>query len=262
MRRGYGHTLREISQQPLTWIETADRVRALSSAIAESLAGVSAIVLTGSGSSFYAAECVAPSLQRRLSLPVSAVPAGLILTHPQSCLPPSGPFLLVSLARSGDSPESRAAVDSVLEFRPQARHLFITCNSEGALATSYRDRPGIRTIVLDEKTDDRSLVMTSSFTNLVLAGHALAGGAAGDGAGGAARTRGWGRPVTGDVAPWAAAPAISFIRAKARGAGCSSVTDRSSATSTSERTPAAVRYLLSTNVPLTLTAARHSCSSA
>jgi tagatose-6-phosphate ketose/aldose isomerase len=189
VRRGYGHTLREISQQPLTWIETADRVRALSSAIAESLAGVSAIVLTGSGSSFYAAECVAPSLQRRLSLPVSAVPAGLILTHPQSCLPPSGPFLLVSLARSGDSPESRAAVDSVLEFRPQARHLFITCNSEGALATSYRDRPGIRTIVLDEKTDDRSLVMTSSFTNLVLAGHALAGGAAGDGAGGAARTR-------------------------------------------------------------------------
>lgn len=176
VRRGYGHTLREIAQQPVTWIETAARMRGLRSLIEECLAGVSAVVLTGSGSSVYAAECVAPSLQRVLGVPVSAVPAGLILTHPESCLPPKGAFLVVSLARSGNSPESRAVVDFLLEERTQARHLFITCNREGALATSYRDRAEVRTIVLDERTDDRSLVMTSSFTNLVLAGRALAGG--------------------------------------------------------------------------------------
>ncbi len=175
VRRGYGHTLREIGQQPVTWIETAARMRELAPLVAESLKGAAAIVLTGSGSSVYAAECVAPCLQHNLGLPVSAVPAGLILTHPDTCLPPSGPFLVVSLARSGNSPESRAVVDFLLESRPQARHLFITCNRDGALATSYRDRTGVRTIVLDEKTDDRSLVMTSSFTNLVLAGRALAG---------------------------------------------------------------------------------------
>ncbi len=175
VRRGYGHTLREIGQQPVTWIETAARMRELVPVIEESLEGAAAIVITGSGSSVYAAECVAPCLQRSLGLPVSAVPAGLILTHPDTCLPPSGRFLVVSLARSGNSPESRAVVDFLLESRPQARHLFITCNRQGALATSYRDRSGVRTIVLDEKTDDRSLVMTSSFTNLVLAGRALAG---------------------------------------------------------------------------------------
>jgi len=174
LRRGYGHTLREISQQPVTWIETAARMRSAGPMIQESLAGAAAIVFTGSGSSVYAAECVAPCLQRGLGVPASAVPAGLILTHPDTCLPPSGPLLLVSLARSGNSPESRAVVDWLLESRPQARHLLITCNREGALATSYRDRPGVRTIVLDEKTDDRSLVMTSSFTNLVLASRALA----------------------------------------------------------------------------------------
>ena len=174
VRRGYGHTLREIAQQPVTWIETAARMRTLAPLVAESLKGAAAIVLTGSGSSVYAAECVAPCLQRQLGLPVSAVPAGLILTHPDTCLPPSAAFLVVSLARSGNSPESRAVVDFLLESRPQARHLFITCNRDGALATSYRDRTGVRTIVLDEKTDDRSLVMTSSFTNLVLAGRALA----------------------------------------------------------------------------------------
>jgi tagatose-6-phosphate ketose/aldose isomerase len=175
LRRGYGHTLREIGQQPVTWLETTARMRGLRGVVDESLDGVGAVVFTGSGSSIYAAECVAPCLQRALGVPVSAVPAGLILTHPETCLPPTGSFLVVSLARSGDSPESRAAVDWLLECQPQARHLFITCNRDGALATSYRQRPDVRTIVLDEKTDDRSLVMTSSFTNMVLAGRALGG---------------------------------------------------------------------------------------
>ena len=175
VRRGYGHTLREIAQQPVTWIETAAPHAGAPPRGRGEPCRRPAVVFTGSGSSIYAAECVAPCLQRGLGVPVSAVPAGLILTHPETCLPPTGPFLVVSLARSGNSPESRAVVDWLLESRPQARHLFITCNRDGALATSYRDRPDVRTIVLDEKTDDRSLVMTSSFTNLVLAGRALGG---------------------------------------------------------------------------------------
>lgn len=171
---GYAHTLREIAQQPVTWVETSNRTREEQPPLAECLTGMPAVVFTGSGSSVYAAECVAPWLQAKLGVPVSAVPAGVVLTHPESCLPPGGPFLVVSLARSGDSPESRALVDFVLESRPLARHLFITCNRDGALATAYRGRPGVRTLVLDEKTNDRSLVMTSSFTNMVLAARALA----------------------------------------------------------------------------------------
>jgi tagatose-6-phosphate ketose/aldose isomerase len=173
LERGYGHTLREIGQQPVTWLETTARMRGLVPVLEASLDRAEAVVFTGSGSSVYAGECVAPCLQEALGVHVTAVPAGLILTHPETCLPPNGPFLVVSLARSGNSPESRAAVDWLLESRPKARHLFITCNSRGALATSYRERPEVRVVVLDEKTDDRSLVMTSAFTNLVLAGRAL-----------------------------------------------------------------------------------------
>jgi len=110
-RRGYGHTLREIAQQPVTWMETAARMRGLP-LIGESLDGVSAVVFTGSGSSIYAAECVAPCLQHGLGVPVSAVPAGLILTHPETCLPPNGPFLVVSLARSGKRLASACAAAS------------------------------------------------------------------------------------------------------------------------------------------------------
>jgi tagatose-6-phosphate ketose/aldose isomerase len=171
--RGYEHTLREICQQPVTWLETASAVLGRTQDLDDTVAGVGAVVLTGSGSSLYAGECVAPCLQSTLRLPVAAVAAGLILTHPEVCLPPSGPFLVVSLARSGDSPESRGVVDWLLECRPQARHLFITCNRLGSLATSYRAVPGVSAFVLDEKTHDRSLAMTSSFTNLVLAARGL-----------------------------------------------------------------------------------------
>jgi tagatose-6-phosphate ketose/aldose isomerase len=175
VRRGYGHTLREIAQQPVTWTDTAARLRAAAPALAESLAGAEAVVLTGSGSSHYAAECAAPWLQSELGVPVAAVPGGLVLTHPESCLPPRGPFLAVSVARSGDSPESRAVVDWLLASRPLARHLVLTCNRDGALATAYAGRRELHAVVLDERTNDRSLVMTSSFTNLVLAARALAG---------------------------------------------------------------------------------------
>jgi tagatose-6-phosphate ketose/aldose isomerase len=81
---------------------------------------------------------------------------------------------VVSFARSGDSPESRAVLDLLLETRPLSRHLVVTCNSKGALATAYRGSARVGVVVLDEKTHDRSLVMTSSFTNLVLAGRFLA----------------------------------------------------------------------------------------
>jgi tagatose-6-phosphate ketose/aldose isomerase len=183
LRHGYGHTLREIAQQPVTWVETAERMRAEAAVLAACREAIGAIVLTGSGSSHYAAKCAAPWLQAKLRLPARAVSGGRILTHPESSLPPRVPFLVVSVARSGDSPESRAVVEWLLENRPEARHLFVTCNRQGALATSYAGRPGVLSLVLDERTNDRSLVMTSSFTNLVLALRGLGSGAAADGGG-------------------------------------------------------------------------------
>jgi tagatose-6-phosphate ketose/aldose isomerase len=81
---------------------------------------------------------------------------------------------MVSFARSGNSPESCGAVDAVRESMPLCRHLVITCSGQGRLATRYRDDPRVATVVLDERTNDRSLVMTSSFTNMVLAGRLLA----------------------------------------------------------------------------------------
>lgn len=178
-RHGYLHTLREIAQQPVTWQETQGLVDARRNDLEAVLASAGindrsgALVFTGSGSSLFVGECVAGPLQEALGASALAVSAGLLLTHPAMALPPSGPFLMVSIARSGNSPESCAALDMALESHPRGRHLVFTCNREGALATAYPADPRVTRFVLPDATNDRSLVMTSSFTNLVLAGLGL-----------------------------------------------------------------------------------------
>jgi tagatose-6-phosphate ketose/aldose isomerase len=173
--QGYVDTLREILQQPATWLGTAEQLcqsRLRERLQAALLPRPSHIVLTGSGSSMYVGECLAPSLQLGLGIPTQAIAAGTLLTHWRSVLPP-GKGLLISLARSGDSPESCGVLDRLLAEAPDYRHLVITCNANGRLATRYRDDPRVSVLVLDERTNDRSLVMTSSFTNLLLAGAGL-----------------------------------------------------------------------------------------
>ena len=58
------------------------------------------------------------------------------MAAPRFVFPADVPTLLVSFARSGNSPESVAAVDLADEVLPQCRHLVITCNGEGALAAA------------------------------------------------------------------------------------------------------------------------------
>src|SRR5713101_9393226 len=131
-RLGYRHTLREIGQQPLTWLETTEGALARLDVVAAALAHVhgerrGTIVFTGSGSSLYAGECLSPALQESLRIPVHAVAAGEVLTHPAGWLPPSGPCLVVSLARSGNSPESCAVLDTLHDTAADRHNLVITC---------------------------------------------------------------------------------------------------------------------------------------
>jgi tagatose-6-phosphate ketose/aldose isomerase len=172
-RRGYYHTLREIFQQPETWRDTCERVLARGGDLDRLMDGVKSVALTGSGSSLYAGECARLALRQELGITVDAAGAGSVLTHGSAALPAGRPAVLVSLARSGDSPESGAAVAQMLEAEPDVRHLVITCNQGGHLATAYRADPRVHVIVLDERTNDRSLAMTSSATNMWLAARFL-----------------------------------------------------------------------------------------
>jgi len=170
---GYFHTIREICQQPSTWTLTSELMVCSTPALIHGLEGISSLALTGSGSSEYAGDCVRMALQKELGINVLAVAGGALLTHGTQALPIGRPALIVSLARSGDSPESVGALALMLKTEPELRHLVLTCNRKGSLANAFREDPRVVTITLDERTNDRSLVMTSSFTNLVLAARIL-----------------------------------------------------------------------------------------
>ena len=169
---GYYHTLREIVQQPFTWIHTADQMARLASDLRPRVSELRNIILTGSGSSEYAGHCVRLALQTRLGVNTLAIGGGALLTHLHA-VPPGRPALLISLARSGDSPESVGALSLVLKTDPAIHHLVLTCNAAGKLAANFRQDPRVRVITLHDETNDRSLVMTSSFTNLALAAYSL-----------------------------------------------------------------------------------------
>ena len=172
-RLGYFHTLREILQQTPSWIQTAEQVTALAPDLRSCVAGIRNLVLTGSGSSEYAGHCVRLGLQQQLGINTLAIGGGVLLTHSSKALPPGRPSLLVSIARSGDSPESVGALSLLMENQPELRHLVLTCNAKGKLATSFQNDSRVHVVALPDGTNDRSLVMTSSFTNLVIAAQFL-----------------------------------------------------------------------------------------
>jgi tagatose-6-phosphate ketose/aldose isomerase len=172
IHHGYGHTVTEILQQPYLWADTAVRARNLAdSSFGQMLRDhrVGSIAITGSGSSHYAAELASLALQQGTGIPVRAVAAGDLLSHGAAALPQPGPVLLVSLARSGNSPESVAAVRVVTQEAPDSHFLNITCNAEGKLAVEGRQQNNATQLVLHPRSHDNSLVMTSSFTNMALA---------------------------------------------------------------------------------------------
>lgn len=170
---GYFHTLREVLQQPATWLKTGGQMAAVAGGLAATVEGIESLVLTGSGSSEYAGECVLLPLQNDLACGAQVLGGGVLLTYGSKAIAPARPGLMVSLARSGDSPESAAALSLILRSEPAIRHMVITCNAQGRLATLYRGDPRVRVVVLAKETNDCSLVMTSSFTNMVLAARSL-----------------------------------------------------------------------------------------
>ena len=167
-RLGYFHTVREICQQPATWLQTSELVISQSASLRSTMADIRSLTLTGSGSSEYAGECLRMTLQAELGIEVQTLGGGMLLAHGARALSPGRPGLMVSLARSGDSPESAGTLSLMLKTQPEIRHLILTCNEAGKLATAFRGDPRVSVITLREETNDRGLVMTSSFTNLVL----------------------------------------------------------------------------------------------
>lgn len=167
-------TYREIMQQPGVWRETAriigERRGALDAFLAPLLARENLrIVLTGAGTSAFIGQIAAPSLGARLGRRVEAVATTDLVSHPDAYLPKDVPTLLVSFARSGDSPESTAATELADRLLGEVCHLIVTCNADGALNRAHSSRSGSFVLLMPERAHDAGFAMTSSFTSMLLA---------------------------------------------------------------------------------------------
>jgi tagatose-6-phosphate ketose/aldose isomerase len=167
-------TAREIRQQPEVWLEAAELVRQRRQEIDAFLAPLLAqdglrVVLTGAGTSAFVAEVLAPALTRRLRRRIEAVATTDIVSNPREAFAEDVPTLLVSFARSGDSPESVAATDLADQCLRSVHHLVVTCNAEGMLAHRHQGRSESFVLLMPPRSHDRGFAMTSSFTCMVLA---------------------------------------------------------------------------------------------
>ena len=169
-----GATGREIAHQPTMWRRVAADITSRREEVQRFLGPLLAlddlrIVLTGAGTSAFVGEILAPALTRQLRRRVDAVPTTDIVSNPQDIFAEDLPTLLVSFARSGDSPESVAATVLADQSLRSVHHLIVTCNPDGELARVHGTDERSLVLLMPPETNDEGFAMTSSFTSMVLA---------------------------------------------------------------------------------------------
>ncbi len=172
------HTAKEIDSQPVLWIKTLELLTERKEALESFLNPIIAkenlnIVLTGAGTSAYIGEVLEGVFVNYLRVNTRAVPTTHIVTHPEKYFLSRQPTLLISFARSGDSPESLSAVQLANEVCGEIYHLIITCNPKGELAKNNSGENGF-IFLLPPEADDQSLAMTGSFSSMLLTGIVIA----------------------------------------------------------------------------------------
>lgn len=176
--RGLLYTPAEIAQQPETW-RTTHRlfggVRAeLKSFLKQAQTERWGIYLVGAGTSDYIGHSIANLLRRRWGCDVSAIASTDLLTNRDDLVIADRDYLWISFSRSGDSPEGVAVLEQALASSPRVRHLIVSCNRNGRMVELAQQRDNCFAMLLDDVVNDRSLAMTSSFTNMVVFGQELA----------------------------------------------------------------------------------------
>lgn len=174
-------TIREINQQPDVWREVSRNIEGQRESLNAFLNPLLAradlrIVLTGAGTSAFVGSIAAPALSRLLHRRVDAIATTDIVSNPQVYFAEDVPTLLVSFARSGNSPESSAATQLADEILTDVSHLVLTCDQSGSLFGDHTDLPNSKVVLMPARANDEGFAMTSSFTSMLLSSLLIFGG--------------------------------------------------------------------------------------
>ena len=166
-------TAREIEQQPEVWDKTIASLSLASERIDAFMLPVLQrsdlrIIFTGAGTSAFIGESITPALCQLTGRRVEAIATTDIVSNPHEYLQADVPTLLISFGRSGNSPESVAAVELADSLIKQCYQVAITCNEDGQLYQSFKDSDNKLALLMPDATNDVSFAMTSSFTSMLL----------------------------------------------------------------------------------------------
>ena len=170
-------TTAEIKQQPDLWAEAFALYTDRSSEIEKFLLKISMkhgrvrVIFTGAGTSAYVGDVVTPYLKEKVDekqWELLSIPTTTLVSNPYQFLKADFPTLLVSFARSGNSPESVAAVQLTEQIVTDLYHLTITCNKDGQLAKRAAGDENNLLLLMPEKSNDQGFAMTGSFTCMAL----------------------------------------------------------------------------------------------
>ena len=170
-------TTAEIAQQPELWrdafniyknnLEGVEKFLAEARAMGE---GRLSIVFTGAGTSDYVGDTCAPYLRHAGDTALydfKPIATTDIVSAPRDFLNPDEPTVVVSFARSGNSPESLAAVERAGQVVNNILFLNITCAPEGKLAQQFKDDEQNLTILIPG-ANDQGFAMTGSYSCMEL----------------------------------------------------------------------------------------------
>lgn len=168
-------TTREIRQQPELWQEAFDyysenlnRIQAFLESLPHDHYRV---IFTGAGTSQYIGDTILPYLKRHGRedrFEFQSVGTTNLVSNPLDYFKADIPTILISFARSGNSPESLASVQLGQQIVKDFYQITITCAPEGKLALAAPGDDRNLLLMMPARSNDAGFAMTGSFTCMTL----------------------------------------------------------------------------------------------
>lgn len=169
-----GHlTEEEIRAQPHLWAEVLRSTSRHSLQLTDlwRASKPDQVLLTGCGSSYYLADSAAHLLQAALRVPCRAAPSSEIVFAGEAMQVWPRPPLLIAVSRSGETTETVWALRRLRALG--APTIAVSCSAGGALSSASD-------LAITLPVNERSVVMTGSFTSMLLTLAAIAATLSGD----------------------------------------------------------------------------------
>lgn len=167
------NTCAEIMQQPEMWKLTYEIIEKhkdeIKSFLTQKADKAARIILVGAGTSAYIGDIIRSYVEECTGIRTEAIATTDIVANPKEAIDRNKKTLMVSFARSGNSPESTGAYQIMQDNTTDIAHVVITCNKDGDLAKKAGGEGKSFVLLLPDQTNDKGFAMTSSFSCMLLA---------------------------------------------------------------------------------------------